>query len=151
MRKQRPSPRRFLKHVGAFLAAATGLAAVYSCSLIVETRSQQCMQDSDCASFSGYGKCDTTSGLCVSTSTSTNSSSGSSSGSSGNVGCDLDGGIEGGGCYNGGTASCPAPSTNSELLNQCTTGSCYPFDDTSVHGLVNGALPSLPRPPDGGM
>jgi hypothetical protein len=162
MLKKTPSPRRLLTHAGVILAVSTGLAAVYSCSLIVDTRSQQCQMDSDCTGFSGYGKCDTTSGLCVSTGTTSgtgtggstgSSSSSSSSSTSGNSHpCDEDGGIEGGGCYNGGVGSCPVASSNNQILNQCTTGQCFPFDDSSVHGLMaNGMLPPLPRPPDGGL
>jgi hypothetical protein len=151
MRKKSPSPRRLLAHAAVILAVATGLAAVYSCSLIVETRSQQCQADTDCASLAGSnGKCDTTSGLCQSGSTTTSSGTGGAT-ASGGAACNVDGGIDGGGCYNAGVGSCPAAISNSQILNVCTTG-CIPFDDTLVKGLnPDGTRPSLPAPPDGGL
>ncbi len=60
-------------------------------------------------------------------------------------GCDVDGGIDGGGCY-----ACP-PTSDPEYLNACTTG-CIAFDNTRVTKLDGGVLPPLPLPgPDGGM
>jgi hypothetical protein len=155
----RPSYRRTLRAALAILAAGVGLAGIYSCSLIVDSQSQQCKQTSDCSAAFGSGStCDTATGLCTSTSTSStgggSASSSSSNGSSGGSPCDVDGGIAGGGCYNSSLATCPLSTTptilNSELLNACTTG-CVPFDN-SVLGLVGGQLPPLPIPgPDGGF
>jgi hypothetical protein len=149
--------RRNLRLALAIVAAGTGLATVYSCSLIVDTQSQQCQADSDCAQF-GMAKCDTTNGICVASTTTsgstTSGSTGSASSSSGSSGspCDVDGGIAGGGCYNDSLSACPlsAENANAQLLNACTTG-CVPFDDTTVKGLVDGGLPGLPNPPDGGL
>jgi hypothetical protein len=141
MRNQRTSRRRLLTRVGFLVAVVAGLAVVYSCSLIVDTQSQQCQSNSDCAGFPG-ATCNTTLGVCVGT---------SSEGGSGE-GCDVDGGINGGGCYNTSLAACVATS-NAQLLNACTTG-CTPFDNSMLKGFVDAgfALPDLPVPgPDGGL
>ena len=64
--------------------------------------------------------------------------------------CDVDGGIDGGGCYNGSLATC-TDTDNAHLLNGCTTG-CIAFDNKKVTLLDGGVLPGLPMPgPDGGM
>jgi hypothetical protein len=151
MRDQpRSSPRRLVRATLAIVAAAVGLLAVYSCSLIVETQSQQCQSTADCAMF-GNATCDLTTGVCVSAST-TSSSTTTTSSSGAPAGCDVDGGIAGGGCYDDTLAACPA-TTNAELLNACTTG-CVPFDNSvRVPGLLAGdQLPELPTPgPDAGF
>jgi hypothetical protein len=55
-----------------------------------------------------------------------------------NGGCDVDGGIDGGGCW-----SC-VPTSDKELLNACTDG-CIPFDNSRVTKLpADGVLPPLP-------
>jgi hypothetical protein len=153
MRNQSTSPRRFLARAGVLVAVAMGLAAVYSCSLIVETASTQCQTDADCVNIMGYPKCNATMGVCV-TSTTTSSSSGSMSSSSGAPpSCDVDGGIDGGGCYDTSLAMCTTNLDNSELLNGCTTG-CIAFDNGALMGFVDAgyALPDLPTVgPDGGM
>jgi hypothetical protein len=64
--------------------------------------------------------------------------------------CDVDGGIDGGGCYDDSLAMCPA-TTNVQLLNACTMG-CIGFDNGQLKGFVDGGLPSLPTTgPDGGF
>ncbi len=163
--------RRVLRVALAIVAAGVGLATLYSCSLIVDTQSQQCQADSDCTQFGTGVTCDKTNGICVggtttgsgttssgtttsssSTTSSTGSTTSSSSTSSSGSPCDVDGGIDAGGCYDDSLATCPISTTNAnaQLLNACTTG-CIPFDDTTVKGLVDGGLPGLPNPPDGGL
>jgi hypothetical protein len=173
--KPRSTSRRTLRTIATVLAAGVGLAAIYSCSLIVETQSQQCTQDSDCAMFGNAAKCNKAAGACectgascsltsssatttsttgsntsTTTSTSTTTTSSTSS-TSGGPTCDVDGGIAGGGCYNDSLANCLA-TTNSELLNACTTG-CTGFDNAMrIPTWDGGALPLLPMPgPDGGF
>ncbi len=140
--KRRRTPLRLAATVGA---GALALAALYSCSLIVESRGQQCEKDDDCVMFTG-AKCDVQSGLCVggsgggSTTSGTTSSttSGTTSSTSSGGGCDVDGGIAGGGCY-----GC-TPTNDEELLNRCTDG-CIPFDNERVTLLPDGGqLPPLP-------
>jgi hypothetical protein len=107
-------------------AAGLGLLAIYSCSLIVQTPSQQCQMDVDCTGpFGGGAKCDTTNGVCV-----------PGTGGSGTSTC-VDAGSD----------------PNIALLNACTTNSCTPFDNTTLKGIgPGGKLPDLPMPPpDGGM
>jgi hypothetical protein len=148
-----PPPRR---RPGApiLLALCLGLTSLYACSLLVETRDQQCAVDADCTSFPG-ARCDqarhvcasqstTSSGTGDSTSASTTSSTGagtssSSSSSTGGGGCDA------GGCY-----SCP-PTTSDEILNACTDAGCKPFANSTrlQHLTADGGLPPLPSP-DGG-
>ncbi len=142
-----PAPSR-VRRAATALAVTLGLLAIYSCSLIVETRDTQCQADADCASFASGAKCDMTRHICVGPSTSSSSSgttSSSSSTSTSGMTCDRDGGIEGGGCY-----AC-TPTDDTTLLNHCTDG-CIPFDDKRVTKVVGGKLPPLPNPgPDGGM
>ncbi len=167
--KLRSTPRRTLRAALAILAAGAALATVYSCSLIVDQQSQQCQTDADCSQFAG-AKCNTASGVCVSatmgsgggtstsstsstTSTGSTTTSSSSTSTSGAPSCDVDGGIDAGGCYDTGstTLMCVA-ATNSELLNQCAAG-CSPFNNAArLKNWDGGALPQLPMPgPDGGM
>jgi len=157
----------------ATLVACGALAvSVLACSLIVSTNSTQCQVDSDCTPFAAGATCNPTTQTCVapgsstastgaasssssgspSSSSSTSSSGGSasssssSSSSSSGTSCDVDGGIDGGGCY-----AC-MPTDNETLLNACTTG-CIPFDNDRVTVLLDGGtLPPLPSPgPDVGM
>jgi hypothetical protein len=172
MRDKRPStPRHPLRTVAAILAAGVGLAAIYSCSLIVDTQSQQCQSNQDCVTMFGAGSTCSTAmgGVCLTAATTSSSSTGttsttgsststsstttsSTSSSSGTVSCDVDGGIDGGGCYDDSLATCQATS-NAEILNACTTG-CIAFDNGTLKGFVDAglALPALPTPgPDGGL
>lgn len=148
MRPQRPSPESPLRRAGAWLALALGLSAMYSCSLLVENRTQQCQKDADCTAIGGT-TCDLATHLCNggATSSSGSSSSGTSSStssSSGMTGCDVDGGIDAGGCYN-----CAA-TTDREFLDHCTGASCKPFDRSRLtHLTATGALPPLPAPDAG--
>src|SRR5262245_29873908 len=119
MSVMREPPGTTKRRVLRVAAAILSLSLLYSCSLIVETKSQQCQEDRDCVAFIG-ASCDKTKGICVgggtggstssatasstsSTSSSSSSSSTttatSSSSSSGSPGCDVDGGIDGGGCF----------------------------------------------------
>lgn len=155
----RTTYRRTLRAALAILATGTGLVAIYSCSLIVDTQSQQCQSDGDCATLFGAGStCHTATGVCMTTSASSSSSSSSSNSGSGSSSsgspptCDVDGGIDGGGCYNSSlTVMCPLD-TNAQILNACG-GTCTGFDNaTRLTHWDGGALPSLPAtPPDGGM
>ena len=130
----RPPLRRAARLLAGVAAVSTALAALYSCSLIVDTQSQQCQMDSDCSAFAG-SHCDTAEGVCVGR---------TSTGSGGAGTCGVDGGIDGGGCY-----AC-TPGDDSEYLNECTGATCIPFDNTRVTLLgPGGTLPQLPTP-DGG-
>jgi hypothetical protein len=135
-----PSVRRLPRTALAIVAAGLGLAAIYSCSLIVETRSQQCQADADCT-MAGFpnSKCDTMNGVCVmATGSSGSGSSGSSTGSS-----------------SSGVATCTVGGTdpNLELLNACTDGGCTPFNNLArIPAWDGGELPPLnDAGPDGGM
>jgi hypothetical protein len=147
-RRSRLAPaRRSTRAVASAVCVVVGLMAIYSCSLIVETSSQQCQKDGDCLTFSPTATCDPSTHVCV-PGTSSSSGTGTTS-SSGGTGCNVDGGIDGGGCY----SSACAATTNPEILNACTTG-CIPFDNAArVPGLLPGdQLPDLPVPgPDGGF
>src|ERR1700733_9042384 len=98
--------RRRLHRLGAAVAVAAGLVAVYSCSLIVETSSTQCNTTADCTSLNPLATCDTT--------------------TTGDAGCYVDGGADGGYCFD-----CTPPVTNAEYINACTTG-CIPFNNKRV-------------------
>jgi hypothetical protein len=148
--RQTNKHRTTLRLAAKIGAGVIALAALYSCSLIVENRSQQCEKDEDCVMFSG-AKCDVMQGICVgggtgggsttstsTTSTTTSTTSTTTSTTSSGGGCDVDGGIQGGGCYN-----C-APTNDEELLNRCTDG-CIGFDNKRVTLLPDGGqLPPLP-------
>jgi len=49
------------------------------------------------------------------------------------------------GCFRG------TPSTEEELLNQCTTGTCVPYDNCAKLGVCSDSLPSLVSRPDAGV
>ncbi|MFT3771377.1 MAG: hypothetical protein QM820_38680 [Minicystis sp.] len=137
-----PSP---IRRAGAWIAAAIVISATYSCSLIIEGRSEQCQADADCKS--GF-KCDLSAHVCVGGGSGGSGGSGSSSSSassSGAMTCDVDGGIQGGGCF-----GC-APTDDPELLNACTDAQCFPFDNRKrVTALADGGkLPPLPSPDAG--
>lgn len=139
------------RHLIAWALGASLLSIAVSCSLLVENKTEQCQGDAECGA--GF-RC--SENICVkaagsggsggtgSTTTSSASSSSSSSSSSGAT-CDVDGGIQGGGCF-----GCD-PATNAELLNRCSDAECFPFDNQKrVEALMNGGkLPPLPTP-DGG-
>ncbi|APR74770.1 Hypothetical protein A7982_00116 [Minicystis rosea] len=156
MHTDRRSPRPpLLRRAGAFIASAMVLSAAYSCSLIIDNRSEQCQGDADCSA--GF-RCDLTDHVCVGSAgtggtggMSTSSSSTTTSSSSGTMTCDVDGGIQGGGCY-GCTPKEGDPAVNEQLLNQCSDAQCFPFDNKArIAALADGGkLPSLP-PPDGGL
>ena len=101
----------------------------------------------------GSGGGTSTSSTSSTTSTGSTTTSSSSTSTSGAPSCDVDGGIDTGGCYDTGstTLMCVA-ATNSELLNQCAAG-CSPFNNAArLKNWDGGALPQLPMPgPDGGM
>jgi Cys-rich repeat protein len=131
-----------------WLAAVLAISATYSCSLLIETRGEQCQENADCKS--GF-RCDTAAHVCVAAtgtggsggmSASSSSSTSSSSTSSGTT-CDVDGGVAKGGCWD-----C-APTDESQILNHCTDSQCFPFDNAArVAALKDGG--KLPPLPDGG-
>lgn len=153
-----PGPARSIRRAGTWLALALGLSATYSCSLLIENKTQQCQGDGDCKAIGGT-TCDLTTHLCrggatstsagssgsTSSSTSSTSASSSSTSSSGMATCDVDGGIDAGGCYN-----CAA-TTEREFLDHCTGASCKPFDRSRLTHLTDaGTLPPLPADAGGG-
>ncbi|KYF96680.1 hypothetical protein BE20_41290 [Sorangium cellulosum] len=124
--RKRSLTRRPSRALRARLCAALALAALASCSVLVERRDRQCATDADCARFPG-ARCDPGGRVCV------------PADSVPPAGCDGDDG-----CY-----SC-APTTNEQLLNACTDAACRPFDDARLTNLRDGGLPPLPEPGAGG-
>ncbi|AGP33514.1 hypothetical protein [Sorangium cellulosum] len=116
----RRPPRALRARLCAALSLA--LAALASCSVLVERRDRQCATDADCARFPG-ARCDPGGRVCV------------PADGVPPAGCDGDDG-----CY-----SC-APTTNEQLLNACTDAACRPFDDARLTNLRDGGLPPLPEP-----
>jgi hypothetical protein len=129
------------------LALCLGLTGLYACSLLVETRDQQCSVDADCASFPG-ARCDLTRHVCASVSATASGTGGS--GSSSGTGPTSSTSSTGGGCDAGGCYSCP-PTTSEEILNACTDAGCKSFENGKrlQHLTADGGLPPLPSP-DGG-
>lgn len=78
------SPRR---RPGApiLLALCLGLSSLYACSILVETRDQQCTADADCASFAG-ARCDLTRHVCASPNSTASGAGGAGSTSSTSTG-----------------------------------------------------------------
>lgn len=118
------------------LSFAWMIGAMSACSLLIETRDQQCTKDSDCSQLEGT-VCDLSAHVCVKTSGASGSSS-SSSGGGADAGC----GGEDGSCY-----SCPpTDGVDKQFLNQCTDAKCKAFDnETRLQNLTaDGGLPPLP-------
>jgi hypothetical protein len=144
MRDNSPPPRR-LTRVGLGIAALVGFSAIYACSLIVESRDQQCQTTDDCvaAGFMGAA-CDKAQGICVNP---TATGSGGSGGGATSSGTMVTSSTGPGGCT--GDAGCwaCAPTDDSEYLNGCTDSTCIPFDNAKrVLKYDGGKLPPL----DGG-
>jgi hypothetical protein len=114
----------------ALLASSLLLAASGSCSLLVETASEQCQSDGDCAPFSG-SVCDPGLHVCVAR------NGGGGAGGTPDAGGGSGGG---GGCYAG------TPSSNAQFLNACTTVTCQPFDNRTrlTRLTADGGLPPIP-------
>jgi hypothetical protein len=139
------SPPRGLTRLGLGIAALLGFSAIYACSLIIETRDQQCQTTDDCvvAGFAG-ATCDTTLGICVKPSATGSGGSGGGTTSSGTMVTSSTGP---GGCT--GDAGCwaCAPTDDTEYFNACTDSTCIGFDNTKrIAKYDGGKLPSL----DGG-
>jgi Cys-rich repeat protein len=146
MSTDRPRHHR-IHRAGAWALAVFALFTAVACSLLVENSGEQCQSDKDCGSGFRCEKniCVTAAGIGGSGGMSTSSASSSSSSSSSGTTCDVDGGIQGGGCFD-----CE-PTSNAELLNHCTDSQCFPFDNAKrIEALADGGkLPPLPTP-DGG-
>jgi hypothetical protein len=151
---QSPAPPRLLRTAALAAAGVLGLLVVYSCSLIVESRDVQCQSNMDCTTFNPGATCDMNTHICVapsSMSSSSSSSGGTTTSSTTDTGCNEDGGIDGGGCYNTSHAGCTAM-TNDQLANACGA-SCVKFDNSVLMGIsADGGLPPPPIVgPDGGL
>jgi len=150
--EKRPEARRIR---GAALLLGLSLAAVVSCSLLVEQRAQQCKEDADCKSLDSNAICSKADGVCmVPGSTSGSGGTATTTGTAGSGGtggsstststgtmtvCEVDGGVDGGGCW-----GCE-PKNDTQILNQCTDGKCVKFDNKRVTKLPpGGKLPALP-------
>ncbi len=130
------SPPRRRPGAPILLALCLGLSSLHACSLLVETRDQQCSVDADCVGFTG-ARCDLDRRVCA--------LQGSSSGAATTSSTSTGGGCDGGGCY-----ACP-PTTTEEFLNACTDAGCKSFANAArlQHLTTDGGLPPLPEP-DGG-
>lgn len=128
------------------LVGSVLFVAVTACSLIVDSKAEQCSSTADCTKFSGT-VCQA--GFCVSSSSLVDGggdlTDGSSSSSSGSVDGG-DGGKVDSGCV-------PLTSTPAELANDtCTGADCVPFDNCVRLGVCGDAgLPALVVPPAGGV
>jgi hypothetical protein len=109
-----PRPRRAPRSLYAVAASLVVAAGVFSCSLLVERRGEQCQTDTDCAQFAGAA-CDPGTHACVDKS---------------QLACQK------------GDCVCN-PTTPNDILNACPKGACTPFDDGRVK-LADGGLPPLP-------
>lgn len=119
------------------LLMTLGLVATGACSLLVESKTDQCQTNTDCAKFGAYSVC--SDGVCTKPSGTGGTGGGSSSSSSGAGGSGDDAG-----CFLG------TPATDPQFLNQCTDAGCEPFDNCARLGLCDDAgLPPL-LSPDGG-
>lgn len=138
------SPPRRRPGAPILMALCLELTGLYACSLVVETRDQQCSVDADCASFSG-ARCDLARHVCASQSTTANGTGGATSTGTTSSSTSSGGSCDAGGCY-----SCP-PTTSDEILNACTDAGCKSFDNGKrlQHLTADGGLPPLPKP-DGG-
>jgi hypothetical protein len=103
------------------------LASAGACSLVIESRGQQCENDDDCKGFGADAVCNLGGGVCVTP---------EASGSTGSAGC-----IGDDGCF-----ACP-PQQFEEFLNACTNAPCIPYDNaTNLQGLLleDGSVPPVP-------
>jgi hypothetical protein len=115
--------------VALLVAAAASSASGPGCSLVIESRDQQCAEDADCSGFA-QAVCDAARGVCVPGSGTTATGTGGAGG--GCVGPD--------GCY-----AC-VPENQTDLLNACTDAECIPYDNTQLQGLLleDGSVPPVP-------
>ena len=145
-----PPPRR---RPGApiLLSLCLALTGLYACSLLVETRDQQCSVDADCATFPG-ARCDLARHVCAAQTSTASGTGGTGSSSTTTTSAGTTGSTSstGGGCDAGGCYSCP-PTTSDEILNACTDAGCKSFENGKrlQHLTADGGLPPLPSP-DGG-
>lgn len=115
-----------------------GLTMVLAaCSLILDTKKDQCTVDGDCAKFGSTSKC--VSGVCSQSSTTLPDGAPSSD-------AGTDGSLPDGACI----PKEPKTSREDFLNEKCTDSKCIPFDDCARVGLCDGGLPPLVDPPEGG-
>lgn len=117
-----------------------GLTMVLAaCSLILDTKKDQCTVDGDCAKFGSTSKC--VSGVCSNTSNTLpdGATPPNDSGTDGSV-------LPDGGCL----PKEPKSSREDFLNETCTDSKCIPFDDCARVGLCDGGRPPLVDPPEGG-
>lgn len=125
--------------LGVLLAA--GLAITGACSLLVETGTDQCTTNTDCAPFGAYSVC--SDGICVKPAPVDDAGADAADASDAHDGSD---GGEEAGCFSG------DPTTDLQFYNQCTDAGCEPFDNCGRIGLCGDAgLPALVPPTDGGL
>lgn len=114
-----------MRRVIGVTALVVGIAGSGAgCSLLVEREKAQCVTDKDCQRFDAGSLPLCQKGICVAS------------------------GLGPPGCFKG------VPSSDGELLNQCTSGQCLPFDNCARLGLCgSGELPALKDQPqvDGGL
>lgn len=112
-----------LRRAAALVALGVGVVlSSGACSLLVEKEQKQCVVDKDCQRFDAGSLPICSLGVCVAS------------------------GLGPPGCFRG------TPAREEELLNQCTTGKCVPFDNCARLGLCSGAtLPATKDPPPGGV
>jgi hypothetical protein len=135
--------------LGTALVLSIGAVSV-ACSALLDTKSDQCSTNQDCAHFSQTAVC--TSGVCVESST---SSGADGSVADGNVpGTDAGADADANGItVDGGDAGCTpkVPQTQTDYLNEkCTSSVCIPFDNCARLGVCDGSLPPT-LTPDGGL
>lgn len=108
------------------VAPALGVAG---CSLVIESRDQQCADDADCSGF-GDAVCDVARGVCV---------------PGGGTGTGTGGGA-GGGCIGDNGCYACAPARQADFLNACTASECVPYDNGQLQGLLqeDGSVPPVP-------
>ncbi len=126
---------------GVVLGLSTILVTA-ACSLIVDTKADQCTTDADCKSLLNQPAAVCQSGVCLASAVDGAGSDATSSN---------DGPGEEG---SGGDACVPKiPTTQDDFLNEtCTSAECIPFDNCARLAICDGgALPALVAPPDGGF
>jgi hypothetical protein len=140
------SKRRILATAFAVSIGAVSVA----CSALLDTKSDQCATNGDCAHFSATAVCQ--SGVCVEADIS-NGADGAVADGSSVPGTDagMDGTVTP--VTDAGEAGCTpkVPTTQTDYLNEkCTTSVCFPFDNCARLGVCDGSLPPT-LTPDGGL
>jgi hypothetical protein len=113
-----------------------------ACSVLLNTKAEQCSSDADCKKFSSTAVCQAT--VCVDPAA---TEAGITDGST----VLPDGTLPDGAPI--GDAGCKpkTPVTQSDFLNEkCTNATCIPFDNCARLGVCDGSLPPL-GVPDGGF